>query len=128
MKPGRFVVLSKTSALGLGTFSELPWHKKERENILRGLDIKVEHGERLKEAKDKGTFTTVGDREHGELIEMYASGKSMMEIAEVTKRSSGTVGSHIHKHDDAVERSGFCPRCRRIKNQHTKVKVFRSAA
>lgn len=127
LKPNQFILLSRTSALGLGVFKPLPWHKQERENILRQLDIKVEHGEQIKEAKDRGVYHTVGDREHAEIIMAYAGGRSMVQIAKEKERSSGTIKLHVHKHDDAVERSGFCPACRRVKCEYASVKVRRTA-
>jgi hypothetical protein len=128
MKKNNFVILSKSSAAGIGASSAVPWHKQERENILRILGIKVEHGEQIKEAEDKGTFLTVSDEEHGIIIEDYASGLSMIKISKKDKRSTRTISEHVHKHDEAVERSGFCPECQRIKSQHANSKVMRTAA
>jgi len=126
MKKNEFVILSKTSALGLGTFANLPWHKKEKENILKRLDIKVEHGEQIQEAKDKGVYFTVSDKEHMEIIEAYASGLSLTMVSKKIERSSRTVSDHVHKHDEAVERSGLCPVCQRIKCQYADSKVIRT--
>ena len=126
MKKSNFIIVSKNSSAGLGAFNPVPWHKQERENILKQLDIKVDHGEQLKQAEDKGTFLTVGDSEHAAIIESYGSGLSMGKVSKQTGRSSHTVSEHLHKHDDSVERSGFCPICRRIKTQHANSKVIRT--
>jgi len=127
MRKNQFIVLSKNSAAALGTFSPVPWHKQEKENILRQLDIKVDHGQQIQEAKDRGTFFTVSDQEHGTLLEMYASGLSMSKVSKRAERSSKTVSEHLHKHDEAVERSGFCPVCQRIKGQYVSNKVLRAS-
>lgn len=127
MRKNQFLILSKTSALGLGTFKDLSWHKKERENILKQLGIKVDHGEQIQPAKDRGTFFTVSDQEHGILVMEYASGLSMSRVSKKANRSSRTVSEHLHKHDEAVERSGFCPACQRIKCQYATSKVLRTA-
>jgi len=125
MKPHQFIILTRTSALGIGVFKPLPWHKQEKEDILKQLGIKVEHGESIKEAEDKGTFKTVSDMEHAEIIMAYAGGQSMKRISEHMGRSSATVSDHIHRHDEAIERSGFCPACRRVKCEYASVKVSR---
>lgn len=83
-----FVLLTKNSHTGFGCFPEVPWHKQEREHILKRLDIKVEHGEEIKGAKDMGTFLTVSDKEHIEIIDGYASGRSMRVLSSMIGRSS----------------------------------------
>jgi len=125
MPTSKFVILSKTSALGFGTFKALPWHKQANENILRQLDIKVEHGDKIKEAVDRGKWKTVGDREHAQIIIAYVGQPNMVEIAEKFNRSSATIKDHIHRHDEAVERSGFCPMCVRVKCGYAREKVLR---
>jgi len=127
LKPNQFVILTRTSAIGLGVFKAIPWHKQEQENILRQLGIKVEHGEPIQEAKDRGTYKTVGDQEHAEIILEYVAGKSMVKIAAERGRSSATIREHLHRHDEAVERSGFCPVCRRVKCPYVDTKVLRHA-
>jgi len=119
MPKGAFVILSKSGAIGLGAFNEVPWHKQEGENILRAVGLKVEYGEEPQYGEDRRTFKTIGDYEHVELIELYLDHKqSMHKIADLKKRSTSTVKAQIDAHDMAVKRSGFCPRCRRIKGSH----------
>lgn len=114
MRPQNFIMVSKTGALGLGTFGYHDWHKKEKEDILTDVGIKVEPGEVLQEAEYRGTFRTVGDKEHMEIVSLYVNdGMSMGGVAARLKRSSKTILDHIHDHNKAVERSGFCPVCRR---------------
>ena len=114
-----FIILSRKGAIGIGHFKEMPWHKKEKENILQAVGIDVEYGEPIQRAEDKGTFTTVGDREHAEIIRLrIEEGLGMAKIGERLERSSATPVSHIRKHNRAVERSGFCPACRRVKSKY----------
>ena len=127
MKPHQFIILSRNSDLGLGVFKAIPWHKEEKENILKELGIYVEHGEPIKEPIDRGKWHTVGDREHSQIIEAYVAGFNMTTLAKKFGRSSATIKSHIHLHDEAVEKNGFCPMCRRVKSPYAKIKVLRKS-
>jgi hypothetical protein len=127
MPPENFIILTRTGALGLGQFSYPEWHKRERENILASVGIKVEYGEVPKQAEYRGTFKTVPDSEHAEIIRLYVNeGLGIHKIAERLKRSTRTVQQHIHMHDDAVRRSGFCPACRRVRSPCEGVLAFGS--
>ena len=91
------------------------------EYYLQAVGIDVKYGEPIQRAEDKGTFTTVGDREHSEIIRLrIEEGLGMAKIGERLERSSATPVSHIRKHNRAVERSGFCPACRRVKSPYEK--------
>jgi len=117
MHPAHFIILTKTGALGLGEFPYPEWHKRERENILASVGLKVEYGEMPKQAEFKGTFKTLSDSEHAEVIRLYVEELlSTKKIAERLGRSTRTPLEHIRKHDDAVRRSGFCPACRRVRS------------
>ena len=122
-----FLVLSKDSSIGFGSFPEVPWHKQEKEHIMSKLGIKAEHGEPLKEAQDRGTFLTISDKEHVQLIDDYCLGDSMKTLSKKMGRSTGTISVHVHSHDEAVERSGFCPRCSRVGGRNKNSKVLRHA-
>jgi len=114
MPPENFIILTRTGALGLGQFPYPEWHKRERENILASVGIKAEYGEVPKQAEYRGTFKTLSDNEHSEVIRLYVEELlSTQKIAERLGRSARTPVQHIHMHDDAVRRSGFCPACRR---------------
>mgnify|MGYP000716381316 CR=1 FL=1 len=116
--PENFFILTKEGSIGVGIFPYPEWHKREKENILRAVGLKVEYGEPLEYAKDKGTFKTMGDLEHAKIIEAYMNGLSQRKLAEALSCSSRTIFEHIRKHNEAVERSGFCPRCRRAKGPY----------
>jgi hypothetical protein len=115
MKPQNFILVSRTGALGLGTFPYHDWHKEEKEDMLANVGVKVEYGEQLHEAAYRGSFNTVSDKEHAQIIEFYlVEGMGMNQIATKLGRSSKTPYEHIHTHNEAVERSGFCPLCKRV--------------
>ena len=119
MPPQYFVMISKTGALGLGEFPYPEWHKQEKENILSSVGIKVEYGEPTFEGEYKGTFRTVGDKEHVEIIRLYIKeGLGLNKIGEILGRSSRTSLTQIQKHNKAVERNGFCPACRRVRSKY----------
>lgn len=76
----------------------------------------MEYGEQLYEGEHKGTFKTVGDKEHSEIMRLYIEERlGINKIAEILQRSSRTPLVQIQRHNQAVKRSGFCPVCRRIK-------------
>jgi len=119
MPPQNFIILSRRGSIGLGEFAEIPWHKQERENILRSVGVKVEYGEPIEQGDYRGKFKTVGDKEHAQIIHLYTGEDlSLDRIARKLGRSSRTPHKHINKHNSSVERSGFCPSCRRVKGQH----------
>jgi len=91
----------------------------EKENILKAVGIKVEYGEELNEGEYRGTFRTVNDREHAEMIRLYIEeGLSYEKIAEEFNRSSRTPLLHIQKHNKAIEKSSFCQICKRINSRY----------
>jgi len=127
MKQQYFFIVTRKGALGLGEFPFHEWHKREKENILRSVGIKVEYGEKLEEAKYRGTFKTVSDKEHTEIIRLYCEeNMGMVEIANKFQRSSRTPHEHIQrKHNASVERSDFCPACKRAGGKYFNKKAIR---
>lgn len=122
LKAEQFLLLSRKGAIGYGTFPEVEWHKREKENILHQLGITVTYGEPLKESILKGTFKTVGDKEHAEMIRLYVEEElSMNRISEKLKRSPRTPHTHIKAHNQSVNRSGFCSACKRVGSQYYSV-------
>jgi len=64
----------------------------------------------------------VGDEEHAEIIRIYVEeGLGINKIAEMLGRSSRTSLVHIQRHNKAIERSGFCPTCKRAKFKYETV-------
>jgi len=119
MPPQYFIIISKTGALGLGEFPYLEWHKKEKENILSNVGIKVEYDELLYKGEYRGTSTTVSDKEHTEIARLYIEESlGFDKIGKQLDRSSRTPLLQINKHNRAVERSGFCPACRHVKSKY----------
>lgn len=83
------------------------------------MSIKVEYGEPLYEGQFKGTFKTVSDKEHAEMMRLYIEeGLGLNKIAEMLGRSSRTPLVQIQRHNEVVKRSGFCPGCRRVQSKH----------
>jgi len=122
LKPQHFILLSRTGGIGYGIFPFHEWHKREREDILKAVGVKVEYGETLEEPVLKGTYKTVGDREHAEIIRLYVEEAiAMTAIAEKLGRSSRTPYTHIRAHNRAVARSGFCASCKRADSQYYNV-------
>jgi hypothetical protein len=94
------------------TYSE----KEEKGNILKVVGVKVEYGEPLCEGDYRGTFRTVSDKEHAEMIRLYVEeGLSFDKIADQFSRSSRTPLLYIQRRNRGVGRSGFCPVCRSVK-------------
>lgn len=119
MAKSAFLTVTRSGAIGIGSFSEIGWHKQEGENILAALDIKREVGEEPEIGEDRRTFKTIGDAEHGELIALYVDdSQSMAKISKQKNRSTATVKAQIDEHNAAIARSGFCPKCRRAKGNH----------
>ena len=126
MKPWQFIIVDRRGPLGAGWCPELPWHKKEGENIVRQLGINIEFGELIDHGKDKGTFKTLSDPEHADIIALYLEKDiGMNKIADQIKRCDRTVNLHIRKHNSAIDRSGFCPRCKRTKSKYQNIKAER---
>jgi hypothetical protein len=114
MRPENFIMISRTGALGLGTFPYHDWHKVEKEDIVSQVGLKIEYGEELHEAEYRGSFKTVSDKEHSQMIELYlVDNLGMEKIAAKLGRSTRTPHEHIGSHNEAVARSGFCPVCKR---------------
>jgi hypothetical protein len=119
MAPRRFIVLSRTGAIGYGVFPEVPWHKQEKEDILKSVGIEISYGEPVEQGKSRGARgSTIGDKEHSQIIEMYVGGLSMNKISVQTKRSTKSIKDHIDNHNAALERAGFCASCRRVKSKY----------
>jgi len=119
MRPEQFVILTNRGSIGYGVFPYPEWHKKERENILSNVGIKVEYGEALKESKSMGTFRTISDLEHVEMIRLYIEENlGFVKIGERIHRSSATAQSHVKIHNNFIKTVGWCVSCKRAKSQY----------
>ena len=115
LKPQQIILLSRRGGIGYGVFPFHEWHKREREDILKEVGVEVEYGEPLQESVLKGTFKTVGDKEHAQMIQLYMKDAlSTGDIAEKLGRSSRTPCTHINAHNQDVTRNGFCGACKRV--------------
>ena len=127
MKPWEFIVTTRTGSLGVGHFPYHDWHKREGEDIIKSVGLQINYGEVLELPKHKGLFETVGDEEHAKMIMMYAKqGLAMGKIAEQLGRSTRTPKQHIDKHNSAIQRSGFCPICKRVGSEFQNKPAIRS--
>lgn len=125
MHPSQFIILSKKGNVGLGWFPEVKWHKQEKENILAKLGIKVEPIEGIQPSYDMTRYKTVGDEEHVTIIEGVASKKirnrhgmdedkkSYRSMAKKLGRSPSTITTQVAKHNEDIQKHGFCIVCRR---------------
>ena len=118
LSPQKFFVITKNGSIGAGIFPEIRWHKQERENILKECDVSREVGEIQHEAANKGTFKTVSDKEHKQIIERYGEGGiSMGNLATEMERSPRTINMHVTAHNASIEKAGFCAVCKRAKSK-----------
>ena len=69
--------------------------------------------------EDRHTFKTIGDDEHAEIMALYIDDKqSMGKIRVIKSRSPASIHTQIKEHNEAVSRSGFCPKCKRVHGGH----------
>ncbi len=74
MKPWEFILACRTGPLSVGHFPYHSWHKVEKEDIVSKVGLKIEYGREIEQPKDMGTFKSIGDKEHLEIMGLYASG------------------------------------------------------
>jgi len=118
MPPQYYFIITATGAVGIGVFPDAAWHKQERENIVRSVGLKVEYGDKMEYAQDRGRYKTVGDEEHLQIIDAYWGGESMGKLAKKLERSAATIHGQIQAHNEAIEKNGYCIECRRSKGKH----------
>jgi hypothetical protein len=119
MNPWEFLLCCRNGNLGLGHFPFHEWHKVEKENIVKNVGLKIEYGKELKAAQDMGTYKSIGDKEHLEIISLYAAGLGYNKLSGKLGRSTKSLHDHVTKHNDSVERSGFCAICKRAEGEYS---------
>ncbi|MCW4015800.1 MAG: hypothetical protein NWF06_05470 [Candidatus Bathyarchaeota archaeon] len=92
---------------------------------MANVGLKIKYGVELKEGKNKGNFSTVGDKEHMQIISLYAEGNSYAVISDQLSRSTKTISDHMRKHNNSVKRSVLCPVCRRAGDEFWGKEVFK---
>lgn len=120
MPINRYIILSRRGTLGRGTFEYPKWHKQEKEDLLKQLDIQIDYGEPI-DYGDKG-YKRVSDFEHEELVILKTSGDkgqplSFQKIATRKRRSVATIHKEVTRHNEEIHRNGFCRRCKRLKSE-----------
>lgn len=113
LHPSCFVLVSSRGPIALGNFEEISWHKKEKEDILRILDLEPHYGELPEYLQPGYSASKVGATEHTQILEKYLEVPNMEKVGVVLKRSSGTVYNHIANHNREVRALGSCSRCKR---------------
>jgi hypothetical protein len=127
MDVAEFGVITNTGSVGVGV-NEMPaWHKQEKEDLIAQLGIQIDYGEVIEEGKYRGTYSTVGDEEHAELIRLYVEGegKGMQVIAKELSRSPHTVMDQIQAHNSSILSSGYCFICDKVRSPHRSIRAVR---
>ena len=123
----RYILLSKRGSIARGYFEYPPWHKQEKEDMLKMFDIEIEHGEPIDYA-DKG-FKRISDFEHEKIVMLRHEGGEEgipfphHKIARQLKRSSATIWKMINEHNKAVRSVGVCSICKRVRCSLQNVEV-----
>jgi hypothetical protein len=126
MKPRIFALISNRGPLALGHFDYPPWHKEEKEDMLKLLDIKIEAGD-VPDYGDQAR-NTVSDFEHIRLVGLYLEVKSMQKVAKILSRSPATINKHISEHDAEVLKTGCCSQCKRVRGMHQNTLLVKRGA
>ncbi len=114
-KPHQFVLLSSRGPIAIGLFSKPPWHKEEKENLFKKLNIQIKYGE----VPQVGIGIQLSDWDHAEIIKTYVDTGKVSETERLCGRARGTIYRHVKKHNLSIKRKGFCERCRRVKGAYT---------
>ena len=108
LKAEVFGIATLKGAVGFGRFDYPPWHKEEKENILRSTEIEVKKADNPMPLDRR---YAVADFEHAEMITKYVELKSTYAAGEALARNPQTVMNHIKRHNAAVKARGQCPKC-----------------
>lgn len=112
-KPWQFLLLSNDGPIGVGRFTKPYWHKEEKENLMRKLNIQIKYGE----IPFQGSTRVLSDFDHLALIKEYQHTKNFSETGRNFGRSAHTVSRHIANHNKEVLSREFCRKCRRVKSE-----------
>jgi hypothetical protein len=118
--PRQFFLISTSEGnLGIGRFPCPPWHKQEKENIVRAVGLKIDYGDQVEYSQSRGVYKTVGDQEHTDIITGYMDEcLSMGRLAKKLNRSAATIHTQIHAHNESIDKMDYCVECRRLKGKH----------
>lgn len=117
-----FIVLSRKGPIGCGESICPPWHKEEREDLLNHFDIRIKHSE-IPYTAENG-MANVSDFEHVRIIKIKIEEKiGMDKLGEKIGRSSRTIHTHIHKHNNMIHAVGECDKCSRVGSKYAKILV-----
>ncbi len=112
MKKSEFVCLQRNGAIAWCTTGLVPFHKEEGVNLLKELDITIEHGEELIESSS----IKIGDEEHLKIIKIYLENSSMEKTRNSFNPPKGlaTISRHVGDHNGEILKNGRCSRCAKL--------------
>lgn len=113
------VVLQENGNIALGKYGLPKYHKEEGVDLLKEIGITVEHDQELEES----TQQKVGDKEHADILRLYNEEESMMVVAKKLQRSSATISFHVSYHNEQIEETGVCPRCKRANSDLSETQI-----
>lgn len=112
-----FALKTHSGAVGFGKFDYPPWHKEEKENILRTTGIEVK---RAKQVLPDNMRYGITDMQHADIITRYVELQSMAKVGGDLGRSPASIKNHIDRHNMSINRFGECPKCRHAKCEFSK--------
>jgi len=118
MGVNKFIAVSAAGPLGDGRNDCPYWHKTEKENLLKLLDIRIDRSNAPDLTETSGSH--VNEYEHVRIVqtrfESPEGERSMEKISAKVGRSSATVYKHIAYHNNTVKSMGECDKCSRVKS------------
>lgn len=127
MPVDRFILLTRRGTIAIGDFEYAKWHKTEKENLLREFDIQIDYGDMINYADD--ARKRVSDFEHLRIVTIRhdegENGKplGMDKVAKLLKRSRRTIYVQITDHNESIQTSGVCAKCKRTRSRYARIVV-----
>jgi hypothetical protein len=117
MPINQFIIISKRGTLGRGYYECPPWHKTEKEDMLRLFNIELSYGTPINYGE---IGKQVSDFEHVDMIKKRKEGRngkplSFSLLGKQLKRSCQTVYKEVENHNAQIKEKGYCERCKRVK-------------
>lgn len=127
IEPSGFRRLRKNQAIALKSNGDIaalmkiplvPFHKEEGVDLVKELDIEIDHGDEIIET----TSQKIGDKDHLEIIKRYIDIQSVERTAKSFNppKSSATISRHNHDHNAEINKYGKCSRCSKFDEEIAK--------
>lgn len=115
----RSIILCESGPYG-SVITKCPyWHKKEKEDLLNHFNLQPKYKEIPFTAEMK--HGSVSDYEHVSIIKhRMESNLSMNKLSKSLNRSSRTIHTHIHMHNNMIHAVGECDKCMRVGSSYAK--------